>query len=63
MKKILSKVLNLLSDKQYLKLKYRIIFGEKLNLNRPKTFNEKLQWLKLHDRKDITRKNDENKEL
>ena len=24
---------------------------EKLNLNNPKTFNEKLQWLKLNDRK------------
>lgn len=28
-------------------------FGKKLNLKNPKTFNEKIQWLKLHDRKDI----------
>ncbi len=28
-------------------------FGKKLNLKKPATFNEKLQWLKLHDRKDI----------
>ena len=53
MKKMLSKLLNILPDKQYLKLKYRIVFGKKLNLDRPETFNEKLQWLKLHDRKDI----------
>ena len=26
---------------------------EKLDLKNPKTFNEKLQWLKLYDRKDI----------
>jgi hypothetical protein len=25
--------------------------GEKLNLKEPKTFNEKIQWLKLHDRR------------
>ena len=40
-----------LSDKVYLKLIYRLIFGRKLDLKNPKTFNEKLQWLKLNDRK------------
>ena len=40
-----------LSDEVYLKLIYRLIFGRKLDLNHPKTFNEKLQWLKLNDRK------------
>ena len=34
----------------YLKLKYYYHFGEKLNLKNPRTFNEKLQWLKLHNR-------------
>ena len=48
-----SNVLNLLNDEKYLKLMYRINMGKKLNLDKPKTFNEKLQWLKLHDRKDI----------
>ncbi len=38
-------------DKMYLKLKYRFAFGKKLDLKNPKTFNEKLQWLKLYDRK------------
>ena len=42
---------NLLSDKVYLKMKYRIYMGKKLNLDPPISFNEKLQWLKLHDRK------------
>lgn len=36
-------------SKPYLKLVYRAKVGRKLNLNPPKTFNEKLQWLKLHD--------------
>lgn len=39
-----------LSDKTYLKLIYYAHFGKKLNLNNPKTYNEKLQWLKLYDR-------------
>ncbi len=38
-------------DETYLKLKWRLRFGEPLNLDNPQTFNEKLQWLKLHDRK------------
>ena len=40
-----------LSDELYLKLIYWQKMGKKLNLNNPKRFNEKLQWLKLHDRK------------
>lgn len=38
-----------MSDEAYLKMIYRIKFGKKLDLNHPVTFNEKLQWLKLHD--------------
>lgn len=41
----------LLSDECYLKLNYRMIFGRKLNLKNPQTMSEKLQWLKLFDRK------------
>ncbi len=40
-----------MSDKKYLKLKYRGKIGKKLQLDAPKTFNEKLQWLKIYDRK------------
>ena len=41
-----------LSDEKYLKILFHKIFRTKLNLDNPKLFNEKLQWLKLHDRKD-----------
>lgn len=44
-------ILRILSDKAYLKLSYRLNMGKKLNLKEPKTFNEKLQWLKLYNRK------------
>ena len=40
-----------MNDELYLKIAYRIKMGEKLHLNPPVTFNEKLQWLKLHDRR------------
>lgn len=40
-----------LDDKTYLKRKYKAFMGKELNLESPKTFNEKLQWLKLYDRK------------
>lgn len=42
-----------LPDDAFLKLVYRGIFNKRLNLQNPQTFNEKLQWLKIHDRKDI----------
>ncbi len=44
-------LLNRLSDKRYLKLMYRIHIGEPLKLDKPTSFNEKLQWLKLYDRR------------
>ena len=37
-------------DEKYLMRVYRACIGKELDLQRPKTFNEKLQWLKLHDR-------------
>jgi hypothetical protein len=40
-------------DEWYIKMRYRLYVGKKLRLNSPKTFNEKLQWLKLYDRKPI----------
>lgn len=40
-------------DKLYLKLQFKHRLGYKLDLDHPKTFNEKLQWLKLYDRKPI----------
>ncbi len=41
-----------LSDKLYVKLIYLNSFNKKMDLKNPKTFNEKLQWLKIYDRKD-----------
>ena len=40
----------MLDDSLYLKAIFRLIMGYSLNLDDPKTFSEKLQWLKLHDR-------------
>ncbi len=40
-----------LSDEEYLKRFYQATMGMPLNLDNPKTFNEKLQWLKLYDRR------------
>lgn len=45
-----NQILDLLSDKIFLKLKYLYIFHKKLDLKSPETFNEKLQWLKLYNR-------------
>jgi len=39
------------NDKCYLKMRYSLSFGRKLDLDNPKTYNEKLQWLKLYDRR------------
>ena len=40
-----------LPDALYLKIMFHLKMGYWLNLNAPKTFNEKLQWLKLYNRK------------
>lgn len=39
-----------MNDERYLQKRWRARFGVNLNLDNPQTFNEKLQWLKLHDR-------------
>lgn len=39
-----------LADSDFLKLKYYCIHGKILDLESPKDLNEKLQWLKIHDR-------------
>lgn len=41
------------SDSLYLKIKFRLLTGHRLNLHNPKGFCEKLQWLKINDRKEI----------
>ena len=42
-----------LSDEDYLKIVFRLYTGYELNLKNPITFSEKIQWLKLNDRKPI----------
>lgn len=52
---VLSKygLMNKVDDKNYLKKRFFAHLGQRLDLENPKTFNEKLQWLKLYDRKEI----------
>lgn len=40
-----------LSDALYLRIKYFVAMGKPLRLKHPRTFNEKLQWLKLYNRR------------
>ena len=42
-----------LSDETYLHLSYRLKMGKKLDLEHPKSFTEKIQWLKLHNNSDL----------
>ena len=42
---------NKMDDEHYLRMTYFIKFHKPLNLKNPQTFNEKLQWLKLNDRR------------
>ena len=41
----------MIPDKLYLSLRYRCIMGSWINWKNPQTFTEKLQWLKLYNRK------------
>lgn len=43
-------MLPFLTDETYLKIFFKSRLGYELNLKEPETFNEKLQWLKLHDK-------------
>ena len=46
-------LLRWMSDSMCLRCMYWARMKKKLNLKNPQTFNEKLQWLKIHDRKPI----------
>lgn len=46
-------VFRLMPDSMYLKIIYKRNMKKRLDLKFPKTFNEKLQWLKLNDRKPL----------
>lgn len=47
---ISSKYLKFIPDKLFLELKYFYFFKRRINFKNPQTFNEKINWLKLHDR-------------
>ena len=48
---IVRKLNFLFPDKLYLQICFYLEMGKKLDLKNPKTMNEKLQWLKLYNRK------------
>lgn len=45
------RVYDFIPDRAYLRFWYWLNMNKNLNLNNPQTFNEKLQWLKLYNRK------------
>lgn len=51
--RLLNSIAKFLSDETYLKYRWFITFDKKLNLSNPKSFNEKLQWLKLNNRQPL----------
>lgn len=50
---IVEKYLSWLPDKTYLSFRYRLRIHRKMNWKDPKTYNEKLNWLKLHDHRPV----------
>lgn len=53
MQTITKRIYRLCGDETYLKKWFEINIGYKPDFNNPKTFNEKLNWLKLHDHNPI----------
>lgn len=51
--KVVRKMVRILPNQLYLKWLFRLNVGYKLDLKHPKSFNAKLQWLKLNDHKPI----------
>lgn len=42
---------NSMPDEEYLRRRFKAVFGRELNLDNPITLNEKLQWLKLYNQR------------
>lgn len=47
---IFNKFSKYLTDEQFLRYRFRIVMGKRLDLKNPTSYNEKLQWFKLYDR-------------
>lgn len=52
-KKLATGVGRLIPDKTYLNIRFKKVFGRSVNWKDPKSYSEKLQWLKVYDRKPI----------
>jgi len=52
----LSPLLSQINDEEFLRIFYMVCFSKDLNLENPKTYTEKMQWLKLYDRRPIYNK-------
>ena len=50
---LISRFPSVMDDEEYLKIRFKYRMGYELDLEHPKTFNEKLNWLKIHDRNPI----------
>ena len=53
---IIGRVCYKLSDDIYLRIRYYLIMGYKLNLNTPVAFNEKINWLKVYNKNPLYQK-------
>ena len=49
--KVVSRLYFLFPERLYLRIRYYLEMGKPLHLDNPETMNEKLQWLKLHNRR------------
>lgn len=49
------KIAPIVPDKLYLRVKFYLRMGERLHLKHPKTYNEKVQWLKMYGRQPINK--------
>ena len=49
---VLNQLAKYVNDRSFVKWKYYLTFHKKLNLNNPRSYSEKLQWLKLFDQHD-----------
>lgn len=48
---VFTRISSWVPDKSYIKIKYWLVMGKRLNLSTPVTFGEKIQWLKLNNRR------------
>lgn len=53
MNKTAYRIFGIMPSKLYLKIKYKNKIGKKLDFKNPKTFNAKIQWLKVNDKNDV----------